>query len=82
MCVSLARPTVRAILLIYTDAQTTIDIIDCINDHNDGSGFFITDGHGFRSLFTESMNLWRSFLDVEITGLLTPEKSGVFKNWQ
>ena len=46
-----------------------------LNDHNDGSGF-ITDGHGFRSLFTESMNLWRSFLDVEITGLLTPEKRG------
>jgi len=56
-------------LLIYTGAQTTIDIM--LNDHNDGSGF-ITDGHGFRSLFTESMNLWRSFLDVEITGLLTP----------
>ena len=49
-----------------------------LDDHNDGSGF-ITDGHGFRSLFTESMNLWRSFLDVEITGLVTPEKLGVFK---
>jgi len=56
-------------LLIYTGAQTTIDIM--LDDHNDGSGF-ITDGHGFRSLFTESMNLWQSFLDVEITGLLTP----------
>ena len=49
-----------------------------LDDHNDGSGF-ITDGHGFRSLFTESMNLWRSFLDVEITGLLIPEKNRCFK---
>jgi len=63
-------------LLIYTVAQTNIEIM--LDDHNDGSGF-ITDGHGFRSLFTESMNLWRSFLDVEITGLLIPEKTGVLK---
>ena len=44
-----------------------------LNDYNGGNSL-ITDGHGFRSLFTESMNLWQSFLDVEITGMMFSEK--------
>ena len=51
-----------------------------LNDYNGGNSL-ITDGHGFRSLFTESMNLWQSFLDVEITGMLFSEKKeNVFKH--
>ena len=50
-----------------------------LNDYNGGNSL-ITDGHGFRSLFTESMNLWQSFLDVEITGMLFSEKKRMSLN--
>ena len=74
MCVSKPDQQSRPLLLIYTVATTTIDIV--LDDPNRGLSF-ITDGHGFRSLFTESMNLWQSFLYVEITGLLLSENGEV-----